>query len=301
MNWKLMLAKKALMGAIPFNEKLRRIKRRIFGYSPNPDHVELTLNNYERMKSSWERAAGSIQGLTILEVGSGWFPVMPILLVRDGAKKVYMTDLNVHMDDITFRATADYLKKRFPEDQFIQGIRDFASLPIEYLAPFHSSVLPDKSLDVVMSHAVLEHIPRSDIYQVFSSLRPKVADDGFMIHMVDHSDHFEHVDKSISRIQFLTWGEEKHAVINYLIKDGENRLRHHEYHQVFNDAGFTVVDEEKHLHQETLEDIKKLDLVYPYSTMSPEQLAVLTSTYILKPAQQTADKGTPAENAEFAT
>lgn len=284
MNWKLLLVKKALVGRIPFADKLRQIRRKIFGYPQNADHLELTLHNYERIKSSLERSEGSLDGSTILEIGTGWFPTIPILLARDGAKRVFMSDLNVHMDDITFRATVAYLKKRFPNDEFIQNIKEFSSLPIEYLAPFNSSVLADKSLDVVMSHAVLEHIPKSDIYNLFLSLRPKLSDRGIMVHMVDHSDHFEHYDKSISRINFLTWNEEKHVLINYLIKDGENRMRHHEYHQVFIDSGFEVFNEETDLHEKTMEIIKTLDLVYPYSKMLSEQLAVLTSIYVLKPA-----------------
>ena len=284
MKWKKMLVKKALVGRIPFDDKLRQIKRKIFGYPPNAGFIEQTIRNYERIKSSLERSEGSLNGSTILEIGSGWFPTIPILLARDGAKKIFMSDLNVHMDDITFRATLAYLKESFPNDEFIKNIKDFSSLPIEYLTPFNSSVLADKSLDLVMSHQVLEHIPKSDIYNLFSSLRPKVSDRGIMVHMVDHCDHFWHYDKSISRINFLTWNEEKHALINYLIKDGENRMRHHEYYQVFIDSGFEVFNEEINLHKETLEKIKMLDLVYPYSKMLPEQLAVLSSIYVLKPA-----------------
>lgn len=103
-----------------------------------------------------------------------------------------------------------------------------------------------------------------------------------MVHLVDHSDHFEHADKSISKIAFLTWNEEKHALINYLIKDGENRMRHHEYHQVFIDSGFDVIAEEADVDNKTLETVKTLDLCYPYSKMPAEQLATVTSIYLLK-------------------
>ncbi|MDL2123527.1 MAG: class I SAM-dependent methyltransferase [Deltaproteobacteria bacterium] len=195
-----------------------------------------------------------------------------------------MSDLNIHMDEITFRETAAYLKERFSDDNYIQNITGFASLPIDYLAPFNASNLNDKSLDVIVSNTVLEHIPRSDIYNLFSSLRPKIADNGKMVHLVDHSDHFEHYDKSISRINFLTWSEERHALINYLIKDGENRMRHHEYHQLFMDSGYDVVNEETDLNKKTLEIVETFNLVYPYSKMRPEQLAVLTSIYSLKTA-----------------
>ncbi|WP_159105443.1 class I SAM-dependent methyltransferase [Thiorhodococcus drewsii] len=284
MNWKQLLVKKALIGRIPFIENIRLIKRKIFGYPPNTDNLELTLKHYERIKSSIEQSNKTIKESIILEIGSGWFPTIPILLARDGAKRIFMSDLNVHMDNITFSATSDYLKNRFPNDEFVQKIENIAPLPIEYLAPFDSSILPDKTLDLVISRTVLEHIPKNDIYTLFSSLRRKISERGIMVHLIDHSDHFEHHDKSISKLNFLTWSEEKHALINFLARDGENRMRHHEYHQIFVDSGFEVIGEETDLHKETMEKIKELELVYPYSLMLPEQLAILTSIYILKPA-----------------
>ena len=285
MKWKKLLVKKAIVGRIPFADTLRIFKRKIFGYPPNANNMELTIKNYERIKSEIEKLKMPIKNSTILEIGSGWFPTIPILFARDGAKKIIMSDLNIHMDEITFRETVAYLKKSFPDDDYIQSLTGFASLPIDYLVPFNASNLKDKSLDVIVSNTVLEHIPKSDIYNLFASLRPKIADDGKMVHLVDHSDHFEHYDKSISRINFLTWSLERHALINYLIKDGENRMRHHEYHQLFMDSGYDVVNERIDLDEKTLEIVETLDLVYPYSKMRPEQLSVLTSIYSLKTSQ----------------
>ncbi|HLP40238.1 MAG TPA: class I SAM-dependent methyltransferase [Fibrobacteria bacterium] len=282
MRWKQLLVKKAIVGRLPFADKLRAIKRKVFGYPPDPRNLELTIKSYGRIKANLEKHGAKIEDSTILEIGSGWFPTIPILLARDGARKVFMSDLNVHMDEITFKATLAYLKNRFKNDDYIQGITDFESLPIEYLAPFNVSRIPDNSLDAVISNTVLEHIPKTDIFNLFSSLCPKISEDGVMAHLVDHSDHFEHYDKSISRINFLTWSDEKHALINLLIKDGENRMRHHEYHQVFADSGYQLLDEEADVDNKTLELVNGLDLVYPYSKMTPKQLSVITSIYSLK-------------------
>lgn len=284
MLWKQLLVKKLIIARIPFSDKLREFKRKLFGYPPNSSNLELTIDNYERIKSEIEKLGRTIQDSTILEIGSGWFPIIPILLVRDGAKKVIMSDLNVHMDEITFRETTIYLKNRFPNDDYIQNLTNFSALPIDYLAPFHISSLGRRSLDIIMSRTVLEHISKNDMYTLFSSLRSKISDTGLMVHLVDHSDHFEHQDKSITRINFLTWSEEKHALINYLTKDGENRMRHHEYQQVFVDSGYELINEESDLDPKTLESIASLELTYPYSKMQPEQLAIVTSIYSVKPA-----------------
>lgn len=283
MHWKQLLLKKSIVGRIPFSGKLRELKRKLFGYTPDTSNLDLTIEGYELMKSALKREGESISDKVILEIGSGWFPIIPLLLLRDGAKKVIMSDQNVHMDEITFKETAGYLKRSFKTDRFIQSLSDFSSLPIEYLAPFDAEDISDKSLDLVVSRTVLEHIPKSDLYNLFFTLRPKVKDTGMMTHLIDYTDHFEHVDKSLSKINFLTWSEEKHALINFLIKDGENHLRHHEYQQIFLDSGYVVLNEELFVNDDVLEDIPKLDLVYPYSQMKPEQLAVTSSIYTAKP------------------
>ena len=283
MNWKALIVKKAVIGRLPLADQLRTFKRKTVGYPPNPDHLELTIRCYGRIKKAIESLGHSINGSVVLEIGSGWFPVIPILLARDGARQIVMSDLNVHMDDITFRETASFLKKRFPDDEYIQNIKEFQSMPITYCAPFDAARIGDNSLDIIISNTVLEHIPRSDIYNLFSTLRPKISPAGSMVHLVDHSDHFEHYDKSLSKINFLTWTEEKHAVINYLIRDGENRMRHHEYHQVFADSGYEVIEEETDIDEKTLQTVDTLQLVYPYSRMQPEQLAAITSIYSCRP------------------
>jgi hypothetical protein len=104
-----------------------------------------------------------------------------------------------------------------------------------------------------------------------------------MVHLVDHSDHFEHQDKSITRINFLTWSEKKHVLINFLIKAGENRMRHHEYQKVFTDSGYELINEESDLDPKTLESVASLELTYPYCKMQPEQIATVTSIYSVKP------------------
>ncbi len=42
--------------------------------------------------------------------------------------------------------------------------------------------------------------------------------------------------------------------------------------------------EEKGFDEEVFEQINNLALIYPYSKMPPEQLSILTSIYVLKPA-----------------
>jgi hypothetical protein len=84
-------------------------------------------------------------------------------------------------------------------------------------------------------------------------------------------------------INFLTWSRRKHALVNFLMKDGENRLRHHEYQPIFEKAGYDVLRSISEVHAKTRAEVESLPLVEPFSSMSPDLLATLVSFYVLAP------------------
>ncbi|MGC2456570.1 MAG: class I SAM-dependent methyltransferase [Gallionellaceae bacterium] len=282
MDWRLQIIKKTLLGRIPFGNSLRQLKRRIFGYKPDPDNLVNTVENLKQMQFELNSIERSFRKSTVLEIGSGWFPAIPLMLAMEDINHLYMTDLTPHMDEVTFKATLEFLRRQFP-DAIPKRISRIDDIPASYLAPFDPDQLPDKSIDYIISRTVLEHIPPKEIIDFFSILRPKLAPDGLMVHLIDNSDHLEFNDKSITRINFLTWSKRKHALINFLMQDGENRLRHHEYPSLFKKAGFSVRSEKAIIHDATNEIAKTLELSLPYSEMAPEQLSVLTSIFILTP------------------
>jgi len=283
MRWQLMVLKRAAFSRVPFNNAIRNLRRRWFGYPPDAHNLRGTLANLAQMKAALAVAGRAFEGATILELGSGWFPTIPIMLSLGGARRIYTSDLVPHMDEITFGATVAFLKTTFPEDRHLQAMNRLADLPVTYLAPFDADQIPDGSLDFVISRTVLEHIPESDLKRLLASLRRKLAPGGLMVHLVDHSDHLEHSDKSISRINFLTWSSSKHALINWLMCEGENRLRHHQYHALFSAAGYDVLHETAEIHEPTRRIASQLPLVAPYAAMSTEQLSIMTSIFVLSP------------------
>ena len=282
MDWRLQVLSMTLKSRMPFSNSMRRLKRRMLGYKPDSENLSYTLENLEQMQSELASLNRSFRGI-ILEIGSGWFPTIPLMLAMDGAKHIYMTDLNPHMDDLTFQATVDYLRRYRSESEFFTAINSLDDLPATYLAPFNIDQLDHNSIDYIFSRTVLEHIPPKEIVELLSALRPKLASGGLMVHLIDNSDHLEFADKSISRINFLTWSKRKHSFVNSLIAGGENRLRHHEYPPIFRQAGFEVLSEKGLVDKSTLDIARFLVLQPPFTEMSSEQISILTSIFILAP------------------
>lgn len=284
MDWRLKVAKQAVLARVPFGRTLRRIKRQLLGYEPDPENLADTLSCLTQMQRALHSLKRTFEGATVLEIGSGWFPAIPIMLALNGARRVIMSDLNPHMDDVTFASTLRFLKNLMPTNQRLSAVTSLNDLPITYLAPFDATAVSSGTIDYVISRTVLEHIPPDDLADLLKTLHPKLAPAGLMVHHVDHSDHLEHTDKSISKINFLTWSRRKHAFVNFLTMEGENRLRHHEYHPIFESAGYKVVSTTAEVHAPTRTMVKSLRLVSPYSSMSQDQLAALTSLYVLAPS-----------------
>ena len=64
-----------------------------------------------------------------------------------------------------------------------------------------------------------------------------------MCHVIDMSDHFEHHDKSISRVNFLKYGDSAWSVTGWNAQNYQNRPRHHEFIALFRRAGFEILRE----------------------------------------------------------
>lgn len=298
MGWKATVAKRALLARVPFGETLRAAKRRALGYQISDSNFGSTLHDLSAILALAERHGRPVAGAAVLEIGSGWFPVVPIICMLSGARRVICTDLNRHMDDVTFRVARDTVLRHLPEVSARFGLSDGPALDrvrqasgwrdigLQYLAPFDPGNVAARSVDLVISRAVLEHVRECALGPLFAALRPKMAAGGVSVHAIDNSDHFEHHDKSLSRINFLTWPERKARLIYWLTQDPENRLRHRQYGEIFRAAGYEVAHDEPDVCPRALEAVPALrdSLAPPFRDMPPEELAAMTSRYVLRPA-----------------
>lgn len=98
---------------------------------------------------------------------------------------------------------------------------------IVYLVPVDAANtgLPDASVDYNISNTVLEHIPKKDIEQILKEGRRILKDDRIAIHFIDLSDHFQHQDSSITKINFLRYSDENWEKIAGIQLAYCNRLR----------------------------------------------------------------------------
>lgn len=290
-RWHIEILRRALMNRIPCAEQLRRLKRDIGGYQPNQSNIGSTFFDLKRLYVLMKAQGACFRG-TVLEIGSGWFPIAGIIARLSGADNVILTDMTRFMDEGTFIISKKIILQRLDEsaadfdfDSNLARRKLEANTPDElnlvYIAPFDTAALPDESLDLVISRACLEHIALPELELLMARLRPKLKQGAFMAHAIDNSDHFSHSDAGISRVNFLTWSESKHRFLWNLGKDGENRMRHHQYADLFRKTGYIVVGEESLIDTRTAAEVPQLPLSEPYSSMTIDQIAAVSSWFVL--------------------
>jgi cyclopropane fatty-acyl-phospholipid synthase-like methyltransferase len=285
----------ALRGMIPFSGILRAAKRRIIRYSDNPANSALAIAQGLDQLSALSRAGISVAGAELLEFGSGWLPIIPLLFHLAGARQVTLTDVERLMDAHTtglakerIAASLDTVEAalRLPRDLLLQRLDSFAP---RYLVPWRPDEVGDNEVDLVISRATLEHVPRATLASFLRVFHRILRPGGAMCHVIDNSDPWQHSDRSLSRISFLRYSDSsllwRLAQLN--MQAYHNRLRHSDYRAMFEDAGFRVLVEMGEPDEQCLRDLRSIRLAPQFAGRDPRDLCILTSLFVaVKPSHE---------------
>jgi SAM-dependent methyltransferase len=151
-----------------------------------------------------------------------------------------------------------------------------------YLAPCDCRGLPLESstLDAITSRSVFEHIPPPVIKDILKESYRLLTPGGLVCHFVDNSDHWEHGDKRISRVNFLRFSDRTFRFTYLNSLNYQNRLRHSEYVEMLQECGFEILREERIVDAGGMEALKTLPLAPRFRSFGAEDLATKDS-YLL--------------------
>lgn len=305
MRWQIRLVKNAIMGMLPLSmqERISRIGRHFIQTSC--DEMDWTFEQGLRQVEMLRSSGFDIRGKEVLELGSGWRPVIPLIFYLAGCKKTILTDLQRQMDKkLLLGACLRVIKNKdkissrlgMPVDEIEARLSVDSSLPfeimlrklgLEYLAPF--DILSDNinygPVDIITSNAVLEHIPENLIPKIFKALHGYLKEGGVMCHIIDNSDHWAHCDKTITNINFLKFSKREFDFISGLNSitnpiSCQNRLRHIQYIKMIENASFNIILDESFADKNTLIKISDIKIHHDFHKFSPTELAVLTSCIV---------------------
>lgn len=171
--------------------------------------------------------------LSCFELGTGWYPVVPISLYLSGADQIFTIDISKHLSKLSFITTIKkfmdwdamgkltfYLPQKI-ESRWIKLKEVYANTQQmnldEMLAEFNIQTivgdarkisLPKNSIDFICSNNTFEHIYPHILEDILKEFKRIIkTDGGLMSHFIDLTDHFAHFDNSITIYNFLKFSE----------------------------------------------------------------------------------------------
>lgn len=300
MRWKTKAWVQRTLSQLPGGRNVYELGQMYLG-SLRHFNVPNKLRQARRLMEGLWSLGESTAGRTTMEIGTGPVPLLPLLCWLLGQKSSQTYDI-VRMlnDSLTLKAAAqlctvcetpegvDVIPRQRLMPERLAHLRERlrfekSALPllgdcnIEYVAPADAAAtsIESDSVDLVYSNTVLEHVPLEEIRRLFCEAHRVLRPGGFMLHLIDPSDHFAHSDGSISGINFLQFSEMEFRKYNTCFLY-QNRLRASAYRRLVLESGFEIVSWDTHLNKRALEHLPTMRLHSDFHHLEPEEICAMS-------------------------
>ncbi len=292
------LFQKYVTKGVILNDEYLEIKLRLVHY-----HIKYFRKYYKRDKPRRLNNQRGKSKFVCFELGSGWYPIIPVSMYLTGAGKIISLDILPWMTKKTiiktikkfqeWRETIDndsdvnklekYLKY-IDEDRWkklaqiiekaeklnLKDICQEINLELQ-IKDVRNTDYEEQSIDLICSNNTFEHIYPEVLRGILKEFRRLIKPNGVMIHFIDMSDHFAHFDKSITIYNFLKYSDRQWRIIDNSIQR-QNRMRFRDYKQMYRELEIPVTEEDY-----ISGDIKKLEEINldgKFKKYSKEELAI---------------------------
>ena len=238
--WQVKIAAKLLLARLPVEYAYwRKLGLFLHGEMAKPQYA------YGVFKQHFDRAALPRRsgGFVGMEIGPGDSLFSALVAYAFGATEVYLADAGdyARRDLESYQAMHRFLLECGLPTADISGCDSvkeiLAACNARYLTSGVESLksLPNEAIDFVWSHAVLEHIRRSEFVEFLHQLRRVLRRDGVCSHRIDLMDH---LGGALNNLRFSERLWESDLVANSGFYT--NRIRFSEMLKLFERAGFAV-------------------------------------------------------------
>ncbi len=296
MNWKVKAHLLAVLSRIPAGKQVYHTLQRVAG--TNRLQLDRDLERAFELVRLVQESGRTIKNAHVLEIGTGWRPLVPYVFSLAGAGQVRTIDVNPWLTQTYAVETWKALEPRLEEiaaetgtplteveqgyhsvETSIPTLTDFLKqLKITYAYPSdaRSTGLPSESVDLIVSSNVLEHIPLDIQTDIHKESRRILKSDGLSVHRFNPQDHYSTVDSSITNANFLSMSSSEWNWYGGTGLAYHNRLRSRDYREMFEQTGFELSICRERIDQRTLDAIQsgELSIHEEFSNYTSEELSV---------------------------
>lgn len=263
--------------------------QRKFDRIPIEQKIEDGKRPYHKLCSALEKLNIDLMDKNILEIGSGWLPIVPYLLKYCGrCREVLTYDIRKHYNSKSIAELNRAFFRKFMNQSVPEIVDKRYNLPdgIKYypLTDIVDNPPPENSVDVIISIFVLEHLSPEDLLNIHRGVRRYLKKDGIIFHFASSSDHRAYTDHSLSLYDFLQYSQKEWDKIqtrfNY-----HNRLRRPQYERIFKEAGFSILYQAYSSAKNKgslLKELEKVDIHPDYQQFSVDELTSCSLVFLLK-------------------
>ncbi len=298
---------------VPRKWVAKAVVQKAISYLPQPQRVNHLFQKYvtggtrltpefTRKRLEWagvhldalRRHGGRAEGYHAVELGAGWFPIVPLCLYLHGASRITLCDIDElgrpeltaqALDAVLDLARSGELASTLPvvRDERIGELEaarrevmqlghraTMERLGIELRIGDARDLHLDEPADLVTSNTVLEHIDPEVLVGILVAFRLNSRPGTVMSHLVDLCDHYAYVDDTVDVYQFLTFDERRWRWIDNSLQP-MNRLRVHQYRELYEAAGVPITEEQRG--EGAPEDLAGVELAPPFDSMDPRDVA----------------------------
>lgn len=308
MDWRVKGAIQKALGYVPGGDRIHYMLQRYAGGMRDfGRECDIKVDDWRLMVGHLRTAGIPLEGATLVEIGTGWYPTFPFCLYLAGVRNVFTFDLHRLMKHDMVGLLADRLaahvaliasEARRSEDEvkaeqvaLATAVANRSSLGfatggvIDYRAPADASEtgLADNTIDVVFSNSVLEHVPGPMIEACFAEAKRILKPGGVMFHSVNCGDHYAYTDRTIDQLHYLQFSEEDWAKWNneFLY---QNRLRAIDFIAMAKRAGFEVEVDTSRASPERLKQLSQISVDPVFAHYTRDQLAITSVDFIARKA-----------------
>lgn len=264
-KWILKAIVQKIISWMPFSHRINYLFQKYVtkGVRLSEAYLEDKLVHFSHHARLWE---GSLKGKIVLELGTGWYPIVPVCFFLTGAESIYTVDITPFLTPAKVRQSIQALirlqregrlsafliplPERWAQLEAIEKQNSgnlselLTQLRIQYLVTDARRLpLKDGSIDFITSNNTFEHIYPEVLKAILEEFKRVLRPGGRMSHFIDMSDHFAHLDPGITIYHFLRFSKKQWDRIDNTIQP-QNRWRLRQYRDLYRQLGISILKEE---------------------------------------------------------
>lgn len=304
MNWRVKGIVQKALSAAPGGSRVNDLLQRSAGELRNVDAAvdSKVIHDWIVLARLLRELNVPIADAVLVEVGTGWCPVLPLCFALAGARTCHTFDVERHLDtQLTRRAIArlgvhlhhiadaagvgvEEVRRRYESVSTAGAANALDRAGIRYHAPADAARtgLPRGSVDAAFSNSVLEHVPAGDIAAVLRETTRIVKPAGVSLHSVNCGDHYAYFDRSITPVNYLKYSDRRWRLWNNRLLY-QNRLRPIDFLHIAEGAGLRIVLSRFTPKEQLLKMLPTLGVADRFRRYTPDQLATTSIDFAGRP------------------